>query len=288
MATPHRDYPNGFSRYADFISRDPEQSVYRRYRRLSSLNILYLQAELRLMEDDLYRLDSEHLTAQQQAPHDAHLLSRSFDALLSDSEAGASSPSSAASLEKMKKIRRLRELMKEYHEALKLEAEILNLSNPNPRVTKILKTWFLWNSPLLGLDHDLFDDEKDLVALKPAQGQDRLSVFLQERLGGILQRKPDPSQQEDIVAYFSEGHIIWIVNGTTVLACAILLVGAIAGLYFEKREGRRLAIIGCLTLIFALAVGTLTNARRVEIFASTAAYAAVLVVFVSGGLGTTP
>ncbi|KAF8534924.1 hypothetical protein BDD12DRAFT_642074, partial [Trichophaea hybrida] len=70
----------------------------------------------------------------------------------------------------------------------------------------------------------------------------------------------------------------------TVLACAILLVGAIVGLYFERREGRRLAIIGCLTLIFSLTVGTLTNARRVEIFASTAAYAAVLVVFVSGGL----
>jgi len=72
-------------------------------------------------------------------------------------------------------------------EALKLEAEVLNFSNPTPRVIKILKTWFQWNSPLLGLDYDLFDNEKDLVALKPAQGQDRLSVFLQERLGGVLQ-----------------------------------------------------------------------------------------------------
>jgi len=88
----------------------------------------------------------------------------------------------------------------------------------------------------------------------------------------LAQRKPDSSQQEDIVGYFSEGYIIWIVNGITVLASAILLVGAIAGLYFEKRDGRRLAMIGCLTLIFALAVGTLTNARRAEIFASTAAY----------------
>lgn len=72
-------------------------------------------------------------------------------------------------------------------EALKLEAEVLNFSNPTPRVIKILKTWFQWNSPLLGLDYDLFDNEKDLVALKPAQRQDRLSVFLQERLGGVLQ-----------------------------------------------------------------------------------------------------
>jgi hypothetical protein len=114
MATPNRDYPNGFSKYAEFISRDPEQSVYRRYRHLSSLNILYLQAELRVLEDDLDHLDSKDLKAQQQMPDDAHLLARSFDALLADSEASASSPSSAASLEKMKKIRRLRDLMKEY------------------------------------------------------------------------------------------------------------------------------------------------------------------------------
>ncbi|KAF8534925.1 hypothetical protein BDD12DRAFT_894693 [Trichophaea hybrida] len=161
MAIPNGDYPNGFSKYADFISKDPEQSVYRRYRRLSSLNLLYLQAELRVLEDDLSRLDFEDLKAQQHAPDDAHLLARSYDAFLADLEAGASSPSSAASLEKMRKIKRLRELMKEYLP-------------------------FQWNSPLLGLDYDLFDNEKDLVALKTAQGQDRSSIFLLEHLGDVL------------------------------------------------------------------------------------------------------
>jgi len=36
--------------------------------------------------------------------------------------------------------------------------------------------------------------------------------------------------------------------------------------------------------IFAAVIGHLTNARRAEIFGPTAAYAAVLVVFVSGNL----
>jgi hypothetical protein len=39
------------------------------------------------------------------------------------------------------------------------------------------------------------------------------------------------------------------------------------------------------TLLFASSVAFCTNARRVEVFAATAAYAAVLVVFVSGDLG---
>ncbi len=41
-------------------------------------------------------------------------------------------------------------------------------------------------------------------------------------------------------------------------------------------------------MLFAICVGWLTNARRDQIFAVTAAYAAVLVVFVSGTLGGAP
>jgi len=47
----------------------------------------------------------------------------------------------------------------------------------------------------------------------------------------------------------------------------------------------RLGMLALFTALFASVVGLLTNARRAEIFASTAAYAAVLVVYVSGSLG---
>ena len=44
-------------------------------------------------------------------------------------------------------------------------------------------------------------------------------------------------------------------------------------------------MVALFTAFFAVFVGLLMNARRAEIFASTAAYAAVLVVYVSGNLG---
>lgn len=47
----------------------------------------------------------------------------------------------------------------------------------------------------------------------------------------------------------------------------------------------RLGMVALFTSMFAFTVGLLTNARRAEIFGSTAAYAAVLVVYVSQGLG---
>lgn len=46
-----------------------------------------------------------------------------------------------------------------------------------------------------------------------------------------------------------------------------------------------LGMLGGWTVLFATCVGWLTNAKRDQIFAATAAYAAVLVVFVSGTLG---
>ena len=49
---------------------------------------------------------------------------------------------------------------------------------------------------------------------------------------------------------------------------------------------KRLGIIAGYTTMFATCVGLLTNARRSEVFAACAAYAAVLVVFVSGNLGS--
>lgn len=39
------------------------------------------------------------------------------------------------------------------------------------------------------------------------------------------------------------------------------------------------------TSLFGVIIGLLTNARRAEVFASTAAYTAVLVVYVSTNLG---
>jgi hypothetical protein len=65
----------------------------------------------------------------------------------------------------------------------------------------------------------------------------------------------------------------------------VLLIGAIIGLYIITDPKRRLIMIGSFTVLFALSVGLLANARRAEVFAGTAAYAAVLVVFVSGDLG---
>ena len=87
----------------------------------------------------------------------------------------------------------------------------------------------------------------------------------------------------------------------SVVMAAILLIGAIISLYFcelqELLQARielifntvhnphvRLGLLAFWTVLFSLSVSILSTAKRSEVFASTAAYAAVLVVFVSGDL----
>jgi hypothetical protein len=72
-----------------------------------------------------------------------------------------------------------------------------------------------------------------------------------------------------------------VVTVSTIFA-AVLLVGATTSLYFVRRPGAKLGLLAAFTSLFAASVGGLTSARRQEVFAATAAYAAVLVVFVSG------
>lgn len=52
---------------------------------------------------------------------------------------------------------------------------------------------------------------------------------------------------------------------------AFLLMGAIVALYLVKNMAKRLGILAIFTSVFAGSIGLLTNARRAEIFGSTAA-----------------
>ena len=72
----------------------------------------------------------------------------------------------------------------------------------------------------------------------------------------------------------------------SIISAIVLLIGAVIVLYFVTNPKAQLTILCGWTAFFALTLGLLTNARRQDVFAATAAYAAVLVVFVRGNLGS--
>jgi hypothetical protein len=57
----------------------------------------------------------------------------------------------------------------------------------------------------------------------------------------------------------------------SMIIAAVLLIVSIVTLYVVTNNNVRLGLIGGFTTIFALSIHLLTNARRAELFASTAA-----------------
>lgn len=126
--------------------------------------------------------------------------------------------------------------------------------------------------PLRESNSQLLDDEKDLVALRVKPESDRLTTFIRTYLGHSIKKRnhAHPSSWGPIY-HFPEETIAWIVSILSIVIASSLLVAAIVSLYYERRVGPRIGIVGCFTVVFATAVALLTHAKRSEIFTVTAA-----------------
>ena len=69
-------------------------------------------------------------------------------------------------------------------ELLTAQSEVLKLSSPADRVKNVLTGWLEQEQCLVGLGESAYlEEHKDLVALRPAKGEDRLSQFMRDYCG---------------------------------------------------------------------------------------------------------
>ena len=155
---------------------------------------------------------------------------------------------------------------------------------------------------LFGRAKHFLSDPEDLVALQKPLHDDFLSRTLRNYW---CFNKKHPSDQLDRTLLHEDRSVARFVAVLSMLLAATLLVGAIVSLYFVESEKVKLGLLATYTALFAASVKSCTDAKRAEVFAATAAYAAVLVgefpgfcvlrawcilttpavVFVSGDLG---
>lgn len=86
--------------------------------------------------------------------------------------------------------------------------------------------------------------------------------------------------------YFEQRSLTWLVKLCSTMIAATLLIGSILALYFVHNPGTRLGIVLGFIVLFAAGLSISTSASRDAVFAATAAYAAVLIVYVSGNSGS--
>ncbi|KAI0855357.1 hypothetical protein F4860DRAFT_519960 [Xylaria cubensis] len=268
----------GYAAVAGWIALDPDNEtfVFRKFDKLAARNLLCMQSELLSIEKELTVFDSQDA---QEAQDDlrAKDTARTWETLINRSSTGHD-----GSRRRLELLDRLRSKIREYHEALLLQSQIAQLHRPNRRVLDTLRHWFKKPEPMLGGEAKKFlDDENDLVALKPAAELDYLSQFLRRHWVVNTEMARDGRAK---IGRFHERAISLTTSVITICIAAFLLIGSITGFYFVESDAVKLGLIAAFTSVFALSLVLITNARRAEIFAATAAYAAVLVVFVSGDI----
>ncbi|KAI6565003.1 hypothetical protein MCOR03_002150 [Pyricularia oryzae] len=268
----------GFPAVSRWIAADDdgEALVFRKFDRLAARNLLYLQARMLELEERINNMDSAVMgrdAAVEQAL-------RNWEMLVAKSE---DSKVHIEAREKMKKQidlhEELQKTIKEYHEALDLQSRIANFSGPSRRVLGAYRGWLESSNNLKGLSSRFLDDKQDLVALKKTENHDSLS----ELLRWLWPASASVTSANDAgnIARFREKSLARWANIISTLVAVALLVGSIVGLYFVADLKIKFIMIAVFAAFFALSLGVITNARRPEVFAATAAYAAVLVVFVS-------
>lgn len=133
------------------------------------------------------------------------------------------------------------------------------------------------------LDREILEDETDLVALKPPAYTDLLSRTIRRHWPARF--RSATSQDAAETWHFEERAVAFTAGVISTLVAGLLLVGSILALYWTTGPDARLGLVLTFIVLFALSVSICTGASRDAVFAATAAYAAVLVVFVSGNLG---
>lgn len=175
------------------MGKYPELGTVSRFSSLNIQNLLYMQAELIGLQQDLHEIE----TVNDRSPDEVKSsFSRNWLALRSAEEHEGSD-------EQWKLVLLIREKLKEYSEcnwimikdlpkkriadeAVVLCSEIASLSSPSPRDLAILQEWMqrptMGSVFLIGRDRNVWSHGQDLIALKGRDSRNRFSNWIVDKL----------------------------------------------------------------------------------------------------------
>jgi hypothetical protein len=154
--------------------------------------------------------------------------------------------------------------------------------SPNSCDLEFLRRWFkdknMGNLPLIGRDSTLWETSEppDLIALRARRAEDPLGTFFLSRVflwwhNCIGHRIKKPADEESQYFEYEDKYILRVANIFGSIISSALLVGSIMALYFVKNMLIRLGIVAAFTQVFSVVLILATSARKIEVFAATAA-----------------
>ncbi|KAH0537827.1 hypothetical protein FGG08_005440 [Glutinoglossum americanum] len=270
------------SHYAARIANEGGKSaIYQRFEGLAARNILHLESELAWLEAKQDKLDKE-------AEASGSSVNNADELTPDDDDDGGPSKELPGKLQvRLRLSNQIRRTLKEYYKSLYLAQNILSLPAPSPQALKSLRK----RSPSLKKGSKISTKSATPLSIRKGVGdRDKLCVLGGPEPGALLNEERVSGEGGngggsvwDFRWKLHQNHAL-LSSILNILAATGFLIGAIVGLYFVTRPGFRLLMISLLIAAFAGWLAVMTNASGEGVFLATAAYAAVLVVFVSGNL----
>ncbi|KAN0114516.1 hypothetical protein V8E51_004060 [Hyaloscypha variabilis] len=267
-------HPRGYPRTAVYVNSDDTTALFRRFGDLHSRSLLYKQAELTELEEKLAKIDqedSQDLAASWKVGHSIHIKGGRRNDIRRDL------------------IIEINEKLKEYGQLLLQDTQLRQLPKPSTRIFKNFFKWIYSENCFGAGEQNFLYHQHDFVILQEYENNwldEKLNYLLSYCNRGTFRRIFSSSTDREKTAdphvrYHSSKRLkpfIKIIIAVT--STSLLLIPIFIFLSANVSVVRMAWITLLFSIAFATAISFFTNANRQDVFAITAAYCAVLVVFI--------
>lgn len=274
------DFPSGYGKVAAIEDLDSDFLIYKKFGWLRNYALLHLQDELVELQQRLERLDKW----EDKDGDYKKLLSRRKDYVKDDSG-------------RKTLVNEIHSKLAQYDEALLRTQKIHSLKRPTERAQRNLHHLIKNTQSLVGNESEWTVEGPDLAALGRGPEYSWLNTFLENTMSKVSKRATRAifrkeeqriKTGDEQLQLLSADRFDILVRIILTLVAAILLLIPVFVLFklqptsradFRRNSNHQILTVFAFTLLFSASCSIFTKARRQEVFAATAAYGAVLVVF---------
>ncbi|KAI1413602.1 hypothetical protein F5Y13DRAFT_160686 [Hypoxylon sp. FL1857] len=260
----------GYRGYSSFLASDDEFLVLRRFDNLSVRVALSLQDEISVLESELSAIDGEYSRRNAADVNNGTLRHDQQD--------------------RTELLNKIRQKLRHYNEFI-LQQTAMKKYQPTPsRIIKSIRNWH-YNHDYHAIDEveqKYLDDEKDLISVVPKDKMPvRRLIDHSRRLRTFSIWKQENQETPDYdaayVSYYSDKRIDEFASGLIVAAGVIMLIAPLWILQALESPTYKLIVITLFVFVFLLTLSFAMATKPFEALGATAAYAAVLMVFLQFG-----
>ncbi|KAL4788757.1 hypothetical protein BDV19DRAFT_383649 [Aspergillus venezuelensis] len=246
----------GYRGYSIFLASDSDFCNFRRFERLNTRVILALQDEISQIEESLDEIDRCH-----SSPDAPDVNNGSF-----------------------------RQDTQQAHRYVSHYIQLKTRASAAEKDIQSLKNWFYNHDGAIIPEERKYIEKDDLFALVPKDRSPLRRLFEQSsrfRLSRLWKRKELKSELplhvQQNINYSSDKRIDQFVTATTVVTGLVMLIMPIWVLAYTDPVALKLAVITIFIFLFLALVLLGTHAKTYKLLAATAAYSAILMVFLQLG-----